>query len=74
MNAALSAAITEFCVLLREHYGFSTGRAQAHDAIRAAQALGIEDRTRLKTMMRAICASRPSEVAVFDRVFEDRRQ
>jgi uncharacterized protein len=71
VNAALTTAVTEFCTLLRERYGFAAGRAQAHDVIRATGALGLEDRARFKTAMRAICASRSEEIPVFDRAFDE---
>ena len=71
MNAALSGAIVAFCTMLREQHGFAVGRAQAHDVLLATDRLGIEDRGRLKIIMRALCCSRPDETALFNRLFDE---
>ncbi len=67
----LASATVEFCALLRDEHHFTLGRAEIHDALRAAELIGLGDRTRLRAALRAVCSSRPEELAVFDRVFAD---
>jgi uncharacterized protein with von Willebrand factor type A (vWA) domain len=67
----LSRNINAFCALLRTQYGFPIGHAQAHDALRAAELVGITDRTRVRDALRAVCCGSHDEVPVFDRAFDD---
>jgi uncharacterized protein len=68
--ADLSSATIEFCALLRDEHEFALGRAEVHDALRAAEFIGLRDRARLRAALRAVCCSRPADIAVFDRFFE----
>jgi uncharacterized protein len=69
--ADLASATLEFCALLRDEHDFALGRAEVHDALRAAELIGLADRARLRAALRAVCCSRPADVAIFDRVFDD---
>ena len=66
----LSANLVGFCTFLREEYDFALGRAEAHDALRALEAVGVGDRERVRTALRLVCSSTPVEFAAFDRAFE----
>jgi hypothetical protein len=67
----LASATLEFCQLLRREHDFTLGRAEMHDALRAAEAIGIRERARWRAALRAVCCSRPDEVEMFDRAFDD---
>jgi len=68
--ADLASAILRFCELLRNEHDFLVGRAQAHDALRAAQIIGVMQRARLRAALRAVCCSRADDVELFDRAFD----
>jgi uncharacterized protein len=70
MSATLASALAVFCAQLRDEHDFAIGRASAYDALRAADLAGMTQRSRFKAMLRAICCSKPAEIAVFDRAFE----
>jgi hypothetical protein len=67
----LSHAVAAFCATLRAKHGFAVGHPEAHDALRALEALGPWDRERSRTALRLVCCSRPEEIAPFDRAFDD---
>ncbi len=69
--ADLASAVLEFCALLRDEHAFTLGRAEVHDALRAAELMVITDRSRVRAALRAVCCSRPDEIATFDRLFDD---
>ncbi|HTZ56173.1 MAG TPA: VWA domain-containing protein [Candidatus Acidoferrum sp.] len=69
--ADLASGVLEFCALLRDEHAFMLGRAETHDAVRAAELIGLADRSRLRTALRAVCCSRPEDIAIFDRRFDD---
>jgi uncharacterized protein len=69
--ADLASAALEFCTLLRDEHGFALGRAEMHDALRAAEITGITDRVRLRAALRAVCCGAPKDIAIFDRLFDD---
>lgn len=69
--ADLARGVLDFCTLLRNEADFTLGRAEVHDALRAADVVGITDRSRLRAALRAVCCSRPEDVAMFDRRFDD---
>ena len=71
MVASLAAAAADFCARLRTDHAFILGRSQTHDVLRAAELIGIDDRTRFKAALRCVCTSRPEEIATFDRAFDD---
>ncbi|MGD1067679.1 MAG: VWA domain-containing protein, partial [Vulcanimicrobiaceae bacterium] len=55
--------------MLREEHGFALGPAHVLDAIRALEAIGIDDRARVQTALRLTCCGSPDERATFDRAF-----
>jgi uncharacterized protein with von Willebrand factor type A (vWA) domain len=68
--ADLASATLEFTTLLREEHDFVLGRAELHDALRATEAIGVRERTRLRAALRAVCCSSPREIETFDSVFD----
>jgi uncharacterized protein len=68
--ADLASAVLEFCTLLRDEHDVLLGRAEVHDALRAAELVGITERTRLRTALRAVCCGTSRDIAIFDRVFD----
>ncbi len=67
---SLSAHVPSFCAVLRKDHAFSIGQAQAHDALRAIDALGVGERARVRTALRLVCCTKRSEVEVFDAAFD----
>jgi uncharacterized protein with von Willebrand factor type A (vWA) domain len=67
---SLSAHVPAFCAQLRKDHGFSIGQAQAHDALRAIDVLGLSERARVRTALRLVCCTKRSEVEVFDDAFD----
>lgn len=70
MSDDLAAKTAEFCGRLRTEHGFNIGPREAIEAVRALEIVGIAQRARVATALRAVCCSRPEEIAIFDRVFE----
>jgi uncharacterized protein with von Willebrand factor type A (vWA) domain len=66
----LASAVARFCERLRVDRGFAIGRTQTHDALRAAEIVGITKRERLRAALRAVCCMRAQDVGVFDRAFD----
>jgi len=62
--------VPAFCAVLRKDHGFSIGQAQAHDALRAIDMLGLSERARVRTALRLVCCTKRSEVEVFDDAFD----
>jgi uncharacterized protein len=69
--ADLASATLEFCTLLHDEHDFALGRAEVHDALHAAEIIGISNRARLRAALRAVCCSAPKDVPIFDRFFDD---
>jgi hypothetical protein len=55
--------------VLREEHGFALGPAHVLDALRALEAIGIDDRDRVRTALRLTCCGSPDERVTFDRAF-----
>ena len=66
----LSTNIAAFCRFLRDEHAFSTGHSEAHDALRALEAVGVEERSRVRAALRLVCCGSPDQIAVFDRAFD----
>jgi len=67
--AALSRAVAEFTALLRGEYGFAVGQLETHEALRAAELLGIGDEVRLRHAWRLVYSTTRDEAARFDEAF-----
>ena len=66
----LSTNVAAFCRLLRDEHAFTIGHAEAHDALRALEAVGVEERSRVRAALRLVCCGSPDQIAVFDRAFD----
>jgi uncharacterized protein with von Willebrand factor type A (vWA) domain len=66
----LSANIAAFCALLRAEHGFGVGHAEARDALRALETVGVGDEGRVRTALRLVCCGTRDETLVFDRAFD----
>lgn len=66
----LTSSILSFCTLLRTEYGFDIGHAQAHEALRALEAVSIRDRERVRYALRLVCCSKAEQIEAFDRAFD----
>jgi hypothetical protein len=62
--------VPDFCARLREQHGFKVGHAEAHESLRALEALGVEDEARVRTALRCICCGSPEDIAVFEAAFD----
>lgn len=67
---ALSSQVPAFCDVLRREHGFAIGQAEAHDSLRALDALGVTDRARVRAALRLVCCGKRSDVEAFDDAFE----
>ena len=65
----LEATIVEFCRFARE-CGLAVGVKESLDALRAARAVGIAERERLKFALRAVLCSAKDDWDAFDEIFE----
>ena len=66
----LGANIVDFCALLRRDFGFLVGHAEAHDALRAVETVGISDVARVRSALRLTLCSKPDEIKILDEVFD----
>jgi len=62
--------IAAFTGVLREQHGFGVGVAETRDALRAAELVGVDDGTRVRSAFRTIYCATPDEVARFDDAFD----
>lgn len=69
-KADFAAGMTAFATLLRAEYDIPAGQPQAYDALRALDAIGIRDRDRVQTALRAVFCSKQEELERFDRAFD----
>ncbi len=69
--ADLASAVLSFCQILRDDHEFTIGRTQVHDALRAAEIIGIAGRAKLKAALRAVICSRAEQIEPFDRAFDE---
>jgi uncharacterized protein len=67
---ALSANIIDFCASLRGDLRFTVGHAEAREALRAAEIVGIADSERVRTALRLVLCSKPEELEPFDDAFD----
>ena len=65
----LEQKIVEFCRFARAS-GIAAGVKETLDAVRAASAVGIEDRQSLKFALRAVICSAKADWDVFDQIFD----
>jgi len=65
----LGANIIDFCALLRRDFGFLVGHAEAHDALRAVETVGISDVASVRTALRLMLCSKPDEIRILDEAF-----
>src|SRR6476646_518599 len=68
-DPGLEQRIVEFCRFARAS-GIAAGVKETLDAVRAASAVGIEDRQSLKFALRAVICSAKADWDVFDEVFD----
>lgn len=68
--ADLTSNVLAFCSLLRTAHGFDIGHAQAHEALRAVERVGIRDSERVRYAMRLVCCTRPEHIEIFDEAFD----
>lgn len=65
----LEQTIVEFCRFARAN-GIATGVKESLEAVRAASAVGIENRQNLKFALRAVLCSTKADWDIFDEIFE----
>lgn len=70
MSAALTAQLASFTATLRGEHGFAVGQRETHDALRAAEWVGITDLRRVRGALRLIYCASPGESARFDAAFD----
>jgi uncharacterized protein with von Willebrand factor type A (vWA) domain len=70
VSAAFSAQLATFTATLREEHGFGVGQRETHDALRAAECVGITDLHRVRGALRLIYCASPGESARFDAAFD----
>jgi uncharacterized protein with von Willebrand factor type A (vWA) domain len=66
----LSTSVAAFCALLRTEHGFDVGHREAHDALRAIAAVGIQDADRVRAAVRLVCCGTHAQTLAFDRLFD----
>ncbi len=69
-HAALSRQLGAFGALLRTEFGFSVGHDQAHDALRALDAIGLVRPESVRAALRAVFCGRREEFELFERAFD----
>ncbi len=70
MSADFSHAVLAFGANLRDEHRFTLAHAKGHDALRAAEFVGIVDRERLRHAFRFVYCTTPDEAQRFDRAFD----
>jgi uncharacterized protein with von Willebrand factor type A (vWA) domain len=66
----LSTNIIAFCALLRTEHHFSVGQPEARDALRALEAIGIADESRVRSALRPIFCGTQPQTQAFDDAFD----
>lgn len=69
MSDDLAANVVRFCAHLRTELGFLVGPRETQQALRAIEAVGIDDRARVAAALRAVCCSRFEEIEPFEHAF-----
>jgi uncharacterized protein with von Willebrand factor type A (vWA) domain len=67
-SRGMEQIVVEFCRFVREN-GISAGVKESLDALRAAAAVGIADRERVKFALRAVLCSSKADWDLFDEIF-----
>jgi len=70
VSTDFSHAVLAFGANLRDEHGFTLAHAKGHDALRAAEIVGIVDRERLRHAFRFIYCTTPGEAQRFDDAFD----
>lgn len=73
MNAVLndlSSNVAAFCAVLRTEHHVAVGHAEAHDALRALETVGVSDESRVRSALRIVCCGSHADTLVFDRAFD----
>jgi hypothetical protein len=70
VSADFSHAVLAFGANLRDEHGFTLAHAKGHDALRAAEIVGIVDRERLRHAFRFVYCTTPGEAQRFDDAFD----
>ncbi len=60
-----------FCETLRLKHEFKIGPGEIADALRALEAVGVHDLTRVQAALRAVCCARLEDIDVFDWAFQE---
>lgn len=68
--ADLLSNVLEFCALLRSQYDIDAGFDRACEALRAIDAVGVDDRERIRYAMRASLCNSFEQIERFDRAFD----
>jgi uncharacterized protein with von Willebrand factor type A (vWA) domain len=66
----LTSNVAAFCAYLRAEHDFSIGMGETQEALRAMQIIGVDDVTRVRAALRAICCTARDQLAPFDREFD----
>jgi uncharacterized protein with von Willebrand factor type A (vWA) domain len=66
----LSTNIAAFCEVLRTEHDFAIGHREAHDALRAVEAVGVGDQRRVRAALRLVCCATQAQTRAFDRLFD----
>jgi uncharacterized protein with von Willebrand factor type A (vWA) domain len=66
----LSTNMTDFCAVLRAEHRFHVGHAETHDALRALEAIGIADESRVRAALRLVFCRTHAETLAFDDAFD----
>ncbi len=66
----LTTNVAAFCAVLRAEHHFSIGQAEAHDALRAVETLGVRSESRVRSALRLVCCASYHDTVVFDRAFD----
>src|SRR5581483_5390920 len=66
----LEHALSAFTAELRLRHGFDVAQRETHDALRAAETVGIASARRFRAALRIVYCSDPAEVRRFDAAFE----
>ena len=66
----VAGGMLAFAQLLRGEYGISAGHAQAYEALRALEAVGIGEETRVRCALRSVFCGKRDDLEPFDRAFD----
>jgi uncharacterized protein with von Willebrand factor type A (vWA) domain len=70
VSADFTSSVAAFSALLRGQHGYAVAAGTTSDALRAAEAVGVTNRQRLRAAFRAVYCTTPDQVARFDSVFD----